>query len=79
MTHILLISPSREIVVHNIPILDNTDIRKVKSFIKNKEEDYGELERIIISMGTVRIMDRSDDIPVPLKWGGAACPHQTND
>lgn len=79
MTHILLISPKLEIVVHNIPIFDNNDVRKVQTFIKNKEEQYGELERIIISMGTVRIMEKADVIPVPLQWGGAACPHQSND
>lgn len=79
MTHILLVSPKLEIVVHNIPVFDNTDVKKIKSFIKNKEEQYGELERIIISMGTVRIMEKTDVIPVPLQWGGAACPHQSND
>lgn len=74
MTHILLISPKLEIVVHNIPIFDNNDVKKIKSFIKNKEEQYGELERIIISMGTVRIMDQKDEIPVPLQWGGGGMP-----
>lgn len=65
--------------LHNIPIFDNNDVKKVQAFIKNKEEQYGELERIIISVGTVRIMEKTDTIPVPLRWGGAACPHQTND
>ncbi len=69
MTRILLVSPSREIVVHDIPIFDNSDVKKVQSFIKSKEDDYGELERIIISMGTVRIMERTDEVPVPLQGG----------
>jgi hypothetical protein len=69
MTRILLVSPSREIVVHDIPIFDNSDVKKVQSFIKSKEDDYGELERIIISMGTVRIMERTDEVPVSLQGG----------
>jgi hypothetical protein len=74
MTRILLVSPSREIVVHDIPIYDNSDVKKVQAFIKSKEGDYGELERIIISMGTVRIMERDQEIPIPLQWGGGGKP-----
>lgn len=70
MTRILLISPSREIVIHDIPIYDNSDVKKVKAFIQDKERDYGEIERIIISMGTVRIMERDQEIPIPLQAGG---------
>jgi hypothetical protein len=66
MTRILIISPARELVIHDIPIFDNSDVKKVQAFIKSKEDDYGELERIIISMGTVRIMERTDAIPIPL-------------
>lgn len=75
MTRVLLISPSAELVIHNIPIHDNTDVRKVRAFIQDKEKDYGELERILISCGTVRIMDKTDEIPIPLQWGGAGCQH----
>jgi hypothetical protein len=78
MTRILLVSPSREIVVHDIPIYDNSDVKKVQAFIKSKEGDYGELERIIISMGTVRIMERDQEIPIPLQWGGAVGLHQND-
>jgi hypothetical protein len=67
MTRILLISPSRELIIHDIPIFDNQDVKKVNAFIQDKERDYGELERIIISMGTVRIMERDQEIPIPLQ------------
>ena len=50
MTRILLISPSREIVVHDIPIFENSDVKKVQAFIKNKEEDYGEIIRFACMM-----------------------------
>jgi hypothetical protein len=67
MTRILLISPSRELIIHDIPIYDLLDVKKVKAFIQDKERDYGEIERIIISMGTVRIMERDQEIPIPLQ------------
>ena len=79
MTRILLIAPKLEKLVHDIPVYDNDSVRKIESFIKNKEDEYGELERIIINMGTVRIMERGDKIPIPLRWGGAECPHKNND
>ena len=74
MTRILLIAPKHEKLVHDIPVHDNDSVRKIESFIKNKEEEYGELERIIINMGTVRIMERGDKIPIPLLWGGGGMP-----
>ena len=67
MTHILLVAPQTEQVVHNIPIHDNSDVRKVQAFIQDKTKDYGELTRILFSLGTVRIMDPRDEIPIPLQ------------
>lgn len=69
MTHILLIAPRQETILHNIPIFDNSDVKKVESFIRNKEAEYGEIERLILSMGTVRIMEPGEPIPVPLRAG----------
>jgi hypothetical protein len=74
MTHILLVAPVQEVVLHNIEIWDNTDVHKVQAFIKDKTKDYGDIERIIISMGTVRIMDKDDPIPIPLQYGGGPIP-----
>jgi hypothetical protein len=70
MTHILIVAPAQELLLHNIAIHDNADVRKVQAFIEDKIKDYGDLERIIISMGTVRIMEKDQEIPIPLRWGG---------
>jgi hypothetical protein len=34
--------------------------------------EYGEIERLILSMGTVRIMEPGEQIPIPLKSAGGA-------
>jgi len=67
VTHILLVAPLTEQVVHNIPIHDNSDVRKVQAFIQDKTKDYGEITRILFSLGTVRILDPRDEIPIPLQ------------
>lgn len=74
MTHILIIAPAQELVLHNVAIFDNADVHKVQDFIKDKTKDYGDIERVIISMGTVRIMEKDDQIPIPLLWGGGPMP-----
>jgi hypothetical protein len=74
MTRILLVSPSREIVVHDIPIYDNTDVKKVQAFIRDKENEYGEIMRLLFSLGEVRVMKPGEEIPIPLKWGGGGKP-----
>ena len=66
MTHVLLVSASREIVIHNIPIFENSDVKKVQAFIRDKELDYGEITRILFSLGDVRIMKPDEAIPIPL-------------
>jgi hypothetical protein len=65
MTRILLISPSRELLIKDIPVFDNDDVKKIKDFIGNTESEYRDLERIIINRGTIRIMERGEEIPVP--------------
>jgi hypothetical protein len=67
MTRILLLSCSKEVIIHDIPIFDNTDVKKVEAFIKNKEAEYGDIDRILISLGTVRVLDKTDGIPIPLQ------------
>jgi len=65
MTRILFISPSRELLIKDIPIFDNDDVKKIKDFIGNTKSEYGDLERIIINRGTIRIMEKGEEIPVP--------------
>ena len=69
MTHILLIAPRQELIIHNIPVFDNSDVKRIESWIKIKEAEYGEIERVILSMGTVRIMEPGEPIPIPLQRG----------
>jgi len=65
MTRILLISPSSELLIKDIPVFDHDDVKKIKDFIGNTKSEYGDLERIIINRGTIRIMERGEEIPVP--------------
>jgi len=66
MVHIILIAVKQELIIHNLPIFDKSDAKKINDFIKNKTQEYGEIERVILSMGTVRIMDPKEEIPIPL-------------
>lgn len=65
MTRILLISPSRELLIKDISVFDNDDVKKIKDFMGNMKSEYSDLERIIINRGTIRIMERGEEIPVP--------------
>lgn len=67
MTHILIIDPRREMIVHNIPVYENSDARHINSFFECKKAEYGDLERILLAGGTVRIMEPGDPVPVPLR------------
>ena len=70
MTRIVLIAPRQGLVVHTgMDVFTNESVRKIEEFCKVKEAEYGEIERIILSMGTVRIMDSKEKIPVPLASG----------
>jgi len=67
MTRILIIDPKRELLIHSIPVYEKSDKDHIETFIKSKKEEYGnDLERIILSMGTVRIMGPDEPIPIPL-------------
>lgn len=65
MTHILIVAPAQEQILHNVPIFDNTDVKKVEAFVKSKEQEYGEVVRILFSLGVVRVMRDQEEIPVP--------------
>jgi hypothetical protein len=49
---------------------DNGSVKKIDDFCKQKEAEYGEIERLILSMGTVRIMEPNEPIPVPMQSAG---------
>ena len=66
MTRVLLVAPAQEQVIHSIPIFDNTDVKSVQACIKNKQDEYGEITRILFSLGEVRIMKDQEEIPIPL-------------
>jgi hypothetical protein len=67
MTCIIIIDPVDELIIHNIPIETKESARRCDNFQKALEAQRGhELERIIVSMHTVRIMERTDPVPVPL-------------
>jgi hypothetical protein len=64
MTRILLISRSRELLIRDFSIRDNGDVKKIQDFIRTMESEYGDIERIILSGGAVRIMDKGEEIPL---------------
>jgi hypothetical protein len=67
LTHILLVDPKDELIVHNIPIHSKDSVRKVEKFWKEQEIARGhELERVLILGGRMEIMGREDKIPVPV-------------
>jgi len=69
-TKIMIIAPKQGVLVHSgMDVYDKESVKKIEAFIKNKLPEYGELERIILSMGTVRIMEPNEPIPVPLQPG----------
>lgn len=64
MTRILLISPSRELLLKDFAIFDKGDVKKLQDFIKGTESEYDDIERIILNEGTVRIMENGEEIPL---------------
>ena len=67
MTSIIIIDPLDEKIIHNIQIESKDSAKRCDKFFRDQEIARGhELERIIVSMKTVRIMDRNDPIPVPV-------------
>lgn len=58
-------------VIHGgMDVFTNESVRKIEDFMKIKEMEYGEIERVILSMGTVRIMEPGEKIPVPMQPAG---------
>lgn len=74
MTSIIIIDPFDEKIIHNIPIESKNSARRADQFFREQEIARGhELERLIVSMRTVRIMDRDDQIPVPVFTARQEC------
>lgn len=66
MTRLILVAPRQEVEIHGFTITDRSDVKKIEAFIKNKEAEYGEVDRILISGGRTEIMNPKDGIPVPM-------------
>jgi hypothetical protein len=67
MVKVIILDPVSEIVIHNVPIESKTGARWVDDFFRAEEEDRGhELIRVLMCERTVRIMERSMEIPVPV-------------
>lgn len=64
---ILTIDPRREMIVRSIPIVTKDDARRFEDHFKADREERGDLDRVIIAGGTVRIMDPADPVPVPMQ------------
>jgi len=48
-----------------IPVFDHDDVKKIKDLIENTKSEYSDLARIIINRGTIHIMERGEEIPIP--------------
>lgn len=67
---IILIAPRQGVVIHSgLEIFTEESAKRITEFCRIKEKEYGEIERVIVSMGTVRIMDPGEPVPVPLRPG----------
>ena len=69
MTMLILIAPKQEVEIHGFKIFENSDVKKIEDFIRSKEAEYGEIDRILVNGGITQIMDPKDHIPVPLLAG----------
>jgi len=82
MTRILLIDPVKELTLHSIAIESKGDGQRLDYYWHKQERERGyHIDRILVSCGTVRIMEREDLIVVPvqhagqcLDGGGVTCP-----
>ncbi len=68
MTHIILVDPATELILHNIEIGTKADARRFEEYQQQEEKARGHAcDRIIMSMNTTRIMEPGDPIPVPVE------------
>lgn len=71
MTRVILIAPRQEVIINWFDVWDNNDVKKIEAFIKNKLPEYGEIDRVLLNMGMIRVLEPKDGIPVPLRPGRA--------
>jgi hypothetical protein len=68
MTKIILVDPVHELILHNIEIGTKADVKRFEEYQRQEEKTRGyALDRVILSMHTVRIMEPEDPIPVPVE------------
>jgi len=71
MTRIILIDPKNEIIIHSIAIETKQDGQHLDYYWHKEERERGhQIDRILVSCGTVRIMERDDPITIPLQHAG---------
>jgi tellurite resistance-related uncharacterized protein len=66
---IIVLDPRAEVVVRSMPVWDKDTAQHCEQAIKRDEVERGGLERIILSEGTARFLERGQSIPVPLQSG----------
>lgn len=66
---IIVLDPRAEVVVRSMPVWDNLTAKHCEEVIKHDEIERGGLERIILSEGTARFLERGQPVPVPLQPG----------
>jgi hypothetical protein len=60
---IIIIDPRTETIIHIVSIYGQGDAQILTEMFKKWTLERGDLERIIVSGGTVRIMDPGDPVP----------------
>ena len=67
MTKIIRIDSQDEIIIHSVSIESKESARRTNELWKAEESTrHHEVERLIVNGGMIRIMDRTDPIPVPV-------------
>ena len=74
MTKIILVDSQNEIIIHSISIESKESARRTDQLWKYEESTrHHEVERLIVNGGMIRIMDRTDPIPVPVFSDSQVC------
>jgi hypothetical protein len=62
MTRILLIAPSRELLIRDFAIFAKKNKKKLQDFIRLTESEYADIEMILLDKGTIRILEKGEEI-----------------
>jgi len=66
-SHIWLIDPADRLLIFSLDIFSKEDAKRFNEEWKKQEKARGhDLDRVIVSMGETRVMQRDDAIPIPL-------------